>query len=360
MLLDFGLIALGLTVLVVGADWMVKGAARMALALGITPLVVGLTVVAFGTSAPELAVSITSALDGKPDLAVGNVVGSNIANVLLILGASALVAPLVVNQQLIRLDMPIMVGASVLLYVLAVDGRLSLWDTALFVGLIIAYVGFLIHQGRRESDPAVVAEYVAEVEVPAPGRYAGLVNVVWMVAGLAGLVAGAHMLVTGAVSIALTLGVSELVIGLTIVAIGTSLPELATSVVAALRGQRDIAVGNVVGSNIFNILSVLGFTGLVSGGRLPVAESALRLDIPVMLAVALACLPVFRAGYRITRLNGALFLLAYGLYLAYQVALAVQSEQLGLLRAVVMEGVLPALIIATVILFIRGYDTAQK
>lgn len=352
MMLDIGLIVAGFVVLVIGADWLVKGASRLALAAGITPLVVGLTVVAFGTSAPELAVSVTSALGGEADLAVGNVVGSNIANVLLILGVSALVAPLVVNQQLVRLDVPIMFGASLLFYVLVVDGRLNLWDGILLSAGIIAYVVFLVKESRRERDPLVLAEYDALSDddlKPQPLWQ----NLLWLAAGIAGLVGGSHLLVEGAVSIATRLGVSELIIGLTVLAIGTSLPELATSVVAASKGERDIAVGNVVGSNIFNLMSVLGFTTLAALGDVPVSSAALRVDIPVMLAVALLCLPMFRSGYEITRKKGAVFLGAYLLYLLYLVAGVQFPSLVPTLEQLVLSVLLPALIIFTLVFFIR-------
>ena len=352
MWLDVVWILAGFVILVYGADWLVEGASRLALKLGMTPLVVGLTVVAFGTSAPELAVSVTSAISGEADLAVGNVVGSNIANILLILGISALVAPLAVHQQLIRLDVPIMVGASVLFYVLAVDGELGLWDSTLLFGSVVAYVAFLIRESRMGGN-VIAPEYDAELseEKAEPGSMAANLGLVLL--GLVGLVAGSRALVTGAVNIATAFGVSELVIGLTVLAIGTSLPELATSVVAASRGQRDIAVGNVVGSNIFNLLSVLGLTGLASLGNVPVSAEALRVDIPVMLAVAIACLPIFRSGFVVSRINGALFLAGYGLYLGYLFMLARQSPMLELFQSAVLEGLLPLLVILTVVLFIR-------
>ncbi|MFN3714261.1 MAG: calcium/sodium antiporter [Alcanivoracaceae bacterium] len=348
MLLNIGLVIGGFVVLVFGADWLVKGASRMALALGMTPLVVGLTVVAFGTSAPELAVSVASAWSGQADLAVGNVVGSNIANILLILGVSALAAPLVVNQQLVRLDVPIMLGASVLFYVLALDGHLGLWDSALLVGGILAYVGFLIHESRREKNPEVLGQYEACVEAGGTVK----MDIALIVAGLVGLVIGAQLLVEGAVSLARHFGVSELMIGLTVLAIGTSLPELATSVVAALRGERDIAVGNVVGSNIFNLLSVLGLTGLVSLGQLPVSPVALSLDIPVMLGVALLCLPIFRGGFVVTRANGVLFLLCYAAYLGWLIVSNTGAP--SWLGPILQNGLIPIAVIFTVVVFVRA------
>lgn len=351
MLIDLAMIAAGFVVLVVGAEWLVRGASRLALGLGITPLVVGLTVVAFGTSAPELAVSVTSALAGEADLAVGNVVGSNIANVLLILGISALVAPLVVHQQLVRLDVPIMLAASLLFFILAADGNLSLWDSILLAGSVVAYVIFLVREGRR--DKSSVAAVGQEAELAQASSGSPLVNVLLALAGVAALVGGSRLLVDGAVGIATALGVSELVIGLTILAIGTSLPELATSVIAAFRGERDIAVGNVVGSNIFNLLCVLGFTGISAFGRVPVSAEALRVDIPVMLGVALICVPVFRSGYCITRSNGAVFVVAYLLYLVYLGVGAGRGEPMPLLEWMLMGLAIPALLIGTLVMFIR-------
>ncbi len=355
MLLNIGLIVAGFVVLVFGADWLVKGASRLALSLGMTPLVVGLTVVAFGTSAPELAVSVASAWSGQADLAVGNVVGSNIANILLILGVSALVAPLVVNQQLVRLDVPIMLGATVLFYVLSLDGRINLWDSALLAGGIVAYVVFLIRESRREKSAVVLAEYEGAVE--SGGTLTG--DILWMVAGLVGLVVGAQLLVEGAVSLARHFGVSELMIGLTVLAIGTSLPELATSVVAAMRGERDIAVGNVVGSNIFNLLSVLGFTGLVSLGQLPVAPVALALDIPVMLGVALLCLPIFRSGFVVTRANGVLFILCYVAYLSWLVLTNTDVALPGWAPALLLGGLIPLAILFTLVSFVMSVSSEK-
>lgn len=359
MLLNVLMIVVGFVVLVVGADWLVKGASRLAMAAGITPLVIGLTVVAFGTSAPELAVSVTSALGGEADLAVGNVVGSNIANVLLILGLSALFAPLIVHQQLIRLDVPIMLGASVLFLILALDGNLSLWDGILLSGCVISYVIFLVFESRAEKNPVVLAGYetlakeVTETHSP-------LVNIGWLLVGMVGLVGGSQLLVKGAVAVALALDVSELIIGLTVLAIGTSLPELATSVIAARRGERDIAVGNVVGSNIFNLLSVLGFTSIAALGAVPVSAEALRVDIPIMLGVALICLPMFRTGYEITRLNGALFISAYILYLVYRVLSTTNSDYSQWLETLAMAVLMPGVVIGVLVVFVRDLRRDNK
>ncbi len=316
------LVAAGLGLVVLGGELVVRAASRLASGLGISPVVIGLTVVAFGTSAPELAVSVGATLDGASDVAVGNVVGSNIYNVLLILGLSAVVAPLIVRQQLVRIDVPIVIAASVLFWLMAADGTVAPLEAAILVAGLLGYTVLALRMGRRES-PSVTAEYAAGV-APAPVAGSWPRQVLLFVVGLAALIAGAQALVTGATSIARGLAVPELVIGLTVVAVGTSLPELATSVVAAVRGQRDIAVGNVVGSNLFNILGVLGISALIApGGGIAVPRTAITFDIPVMVAVAVACLPIFFTGWRIRRWEGALFLayaLVYTTYLALDAA----------------------------------------
>jgi cation:H+ antiporter len=305
-----GLFVLGLVLLIGGSEMLVRGASRLATAVGVSPLVVGLTVVAFGTSAPELAVSVQSALAGQSGLAVGNVVGSNILNVLLILGLSAVILPLTVAQQLIRLDVPLMIAASLLFFVFALDGVLGRGESGLLFAGAAAYTVFCIRQSRKES-ARVQQEYAEEFADPAPGKH-GRGYVVGQFALIAGglllLLLGARWLVDGAVTFARQLGVSELIIGLTIIAIGTSLPEIATTVMASLRGERDIAVGNVIGSNLFNLLVVIGVTGIVAPAGVTVPAAALRFDIPVMIAVAVACLPVFFSGGRIARWEGGLFL----------------------------------------------------
>lgn len=312
----------GLVLLVAGAEVLVRGAAKLAAQFGIPPLVIGLTVVAFGTSAPETAVSVQSALNGSGDLAIGNVVGSNIANVLLILGMTALIAPLIVSRQLIRLDVPIMIGASLLTFGLAWDGELSRLDGALLFAGVLAYTGFLIYSARKDKG-AQNDEFAEEFGLDEPAKpYAWAINLGLIIAGLVLLVGGSNLLVEGAVQLARALGLSELVIGLTVVAVGTSLPELATSILAAVKGERDIAVGNIVGSNIFNLLCVLGLASLVSPKAIPVAANALAFDFPVMIAVAVACLPIFFAGYRINRWEGALFVAYYAAYTLYLVLFA--------------------------------------
>jgi cation:H+ antiporter len=344
----------GLVALVTGAELLVRGASKLALSFGISPLVVGLTIVAFGTSAPEVAVSVGAVLGGKTDIAIGNVVGSNIFNVLFILGLSALITPLVVNVQLIRQEVPIMIGASLLLLVLSRDGRLGVAEGSFLFALLVAYTVFLVRQSRAETQ-AARDEYAGEFKPPVPGGWDSRLPVQLLIAvGLGLLVLGSDWLVTAAVSFAKTLGVSDLIIGLTIVAAGTSMPEVATSVAAALKGERDIAVGNVVGSSTFNILGCLGLSALVSGSAgLVVAPSVLNFDIWVMTAVALACLPVFMTGREIARWEGGLFLLYYAAYVAYLILAAQQHAALGAFSGVMLSFVLPLTVVTLVIALFR-------
>jgi cation:H+ antiporter len=335
------LLIMGFVFLVGGAELLVRGAARLAAAAGVSALVVGLTVVAFGTSAPELAVSVMSAYKGQADLAVGNVVGSNVFNILVILGLSAVIVPLVVAQQLVRFDVPVMVAVSFLVVPLGMDGKIGRIDGIVLFAGVLAYTIFLIRQSRRESNAEVKAEYDSEF---GPEKSKGpLKNIALIVVGIAGLVLGSKWLVDSAVEIARAFQVSELVIGLTVIAAGTSMPEVATSVVAAVRGERDIAVGNAVGSNIFNILCVLGLSSIVSPAGIAVSPAAMRFDIPVMIAVAVICLPVFFAGYRISRTNGVLFLVIYAAYLTYLLLNATGHGFLGTYRTVMTWFILPAI-----------------
>ncbi|MEJ2034291.1 MAG: calcium/sodium antiporter, partial [Deltaproteobacteria bacterium] len=256
------LLIAGLLFLITGAELFVRGAARLAALAGVPPLVIGLTVVALGTSAPEVAVSLQAALTGRADIALGNAVGSNITNILLILGLSAVITPLAVSRRVIRLDVPVMIGVALLPLLFGLNGRLSRGDGLLFVILSGGYTFFLLRQGRRETGNGETSAERSRRAVPTVRRWAQ--NIVLVLGGMLLLIVGARWMVDAAVTIARTLGLSELVTGLTIVAIGTSLPELATSVTASLKGERDIAVGNVVGSNILNILLVLGLAAAIS------------------------------------------------------------------------------------------------
>ncbi|ACR02430.1 MAG TPA: calcium/sodium antiporter [Thauera aminoaromatica] len=352
MLQQVLMFALGLTVLVVGADVLVRGASRLAVSFGVSPLVVGLTVVAFGTSAPEMAVSVGSALAGSPDLALGNVVGSNICNVLLILGISALITPLLVDEQIIRQEIPIMIGVSALLVVMALDGHLGLVESIVLFALVIAYTVFLIVQSRRASK-AVQEEFGTDLPTSAWDRH-WAVQVGLIATGLVMLIVGADWLVEAAVAFARAFGVSDLVVGLTVVAVGTSMPEIATSIVAAMRGQRDIAVGNVVGSNIFNILAVLGASGIASGTGLPVSEAARNFDLWVMLAVAFACLPIMITGREIARWEGGVFLAYYAAYTAWLVLQAQQHTSLPAFSGIMLGYVMPLTVITVVVSIVRS------
>jgi cation:H+ antiporter len=351
----------GLTPLILGADLLVRGASRLALALGISPLVVGLTVVSFGTSAPEVAVSVGAVLEGKTDLALGNAVGSNIFNVLFILGVAAIITPLVVNIQLIRQEVPIMLGASLLLLVLSLDGQLTLTDGLILLGLMLAYTVFLVWQSRRQNQSAqdeYAGEFVPDKPAPWLGRMP--VQLLLIAVGLGLLVLGSNWLVEASVVFAKALGVSDLIIGLTIVAAGTSMPEVATSVMAAIKGERDIAVGNVVGSNTFNILGCLGIASLVSGHvGLAVSAAVLNFDLWVMTAVALACLPVFMSGREIARWEGTMFLAYYLAYVAYLVLAAQQHDALSALSAAMLSFVLPLTVITLVVLGLRNTSPAD-
>jgi cation:H+ antiporter len=344
----------GLVLLITGAEAIVRGASRLAGAIGISPLVIGLTVVAFGTSSPELAVSLRASLTGSPDIALGNVVGSNIFNVLFILGLSALIAPLAVAQQLVRFDVPLTIGASLLLFALALDGRIGRIDgLVLFTG-IVGYSVFVVRQSLKES-AAVRSEYEKEFGQRPRRVTQWLVNLALVVIGLAMLMLGSHWLVSGAVAVAKALGLSELVIALTIVAAGTSLPEVATSVVASIRGERDIAVGNVVGSNLFNVLAILGLSSVIATDGLRVAPAALSFDIPVMIAVSVACLPIFFTGYQIARWEGLLFLAYFVGYTVYLVFDTAQHDALRGFSTVMGLFVLPLTSVTLAVLAIQAW-----
>jgi len=359
MTLPIILLIAGLALLVFAADWLVQGSAKIAAAVGISPLIVGLTVVAFGTSAPELAVSVMSAFKGETEIAVGNVVGSNVFNVLVVLGLSAVIIPLVVNQQLIRFDVPVMIILSFGLYGLSMDGMLNRVDGMILVAALLGYVLFLLRQSKRERNAAVLNEY--EEEFGDAGKDPQwLKNICLIVVGISGLVLGSKWLVDGAVDIAKHFGVSELMIGLTIVSIGTSLPEVATSVMAALKGERDIAVGNVVGSNIFNIVSVLGLSSVVAPGGILVPQAALDFDLWVMIAVAVAALPIFFFGYRIGRGGGIFFLTFYLAYMAYLILEAQGAAIFPAYRELMLIYVSPVVAIILLIILIKAFKQSKN
>jgi cation:H+ antiporter len=350
---------LGLALLIGGAELLVRGASKLAVSWGISPLVVGLTIVAFGTSSPELAVSVQSAYAGKVDIALGNVVGSNIFNVLFILGVSALITPLVVSRQIIRQEVPIMIGASVLMFGLAYDTRISFIDGVVMFGLLVVYTIFLVVQSRRESGGTANGSD-HEVEGESTWDRPTWVRIALVIAGLVLLVAGSNFLVDAAIIFAKSLGISELVIGLTIVAAGTSMPEVATSIMAAFRGQRDIAVGNVVGSSTFNILGVLGLASIVSPSGLPVAPAMIAFDIPIMVVVALACLPIFFTGRTIARWEGFVFLAYYAAYTCYLILYSQQHDLLNTFNFAMMTTVLPLTLVTIAALSVKALRDERR
>lgn len=349
----------GLIVLIAGAELLVRGSSRLAAAFGVSPLVIGLTIVALGTASPEIAVSLQAAVSGQGDITIGNVIGSNIFNILFVLGLSAMFTHLLIAEQLIRLDAPIMIGISVLTYLLVLDRHLSRLDGAiLFVG-VIAYSIFSLRQSRKESK-GVQQEYAQEyAKKEAPTLPNILKNMAFIAAGLGLLVLGARWLVDSATSIAVSLGVSELVIGLTIVAAGTSLPEVATSVVAAIRGESDIAVGNAVGSNIYNLLGVLGIAGLLSPGGITIAENAFRFDLPVMIFVALVTLPIFYIDNRVSRLEGGVLFSYYILYTAYLILRSSEGAALPALTTFALFYV-PLTFLAILVIALRSYFAKRR
>jgi cation:H+ antiporter len=345
----------GIAALVIGAEALVRGAARLAARTGLSPVVIGLTVVAFGTSAPELAVSIGASWRGETDLAVGNVVGSNIANILLVLGISAAIGGgLVVAQRIVRIDVPIMLGLSLLVFLLGLDNRLSRWEGVLFVCILIGYITWTVVSTRRDTKAIVETEYDEALSAEKLRESSPFADIGYVVLGLALLVLGSQALVEAATDIARALDVSELVIGLTVVAIGTSLPEVATSVLAAMRGQRDLAVGNAIGSNLFNILAVLGVTAAISPNALEVPDGALSLDLPVMIAVAIACLPMFANGYALLRWEGGLFLAFYAAYLGWLVVDAADHPIKNGYAVAIVGFMVPLSVITLIVIGIRA------
>ncbi len=324
--------------LVAGAEGLVKGASAIASKLGVAPIVIGLTVVAFGTSAPEFAVSISGALAGEADVALGNVVGSNTFNILLILGLSAAISGLAIQQRLLRLDIPILIGISIVTYILMQNDVVGRIEGAILFLSLIAYTGWLLRTSMKGESPEVVGEYGEAIEALEGDSVSKpmIFQIGLVLGGLALLIVGSRLLVSAATEIATALGVSELVIGLTVVAAGTSLPELATSVLAAMRGQRDIAVGNVVGSNIFNTLGVLGASAVISDGGVAVNSELIRLDFPVMLAATLVLVPICWNGFMIKKWEGSLLVLFYVAYVAYLIMEAGDSSAPELFRAAML------------------------
>jgi cation:H+ antiporter len=306
-------LVIGALILGYGADLFVDGASHMARRFGISTVVIGLTVVAFGTSAPEMAVNVLAAINGNSDIAMGNVVGSNIFNIFIVLGISAVIKPLMVSSQLSKIDIPLMVVTSLLLWWFAFDGSIQKWEGVVLTILIGGYTALQVFLSRREKSKAIIDESNKEFSETSPAWK----NIIFLIGSLALLIGGARMFVYGAVEIARVLGMSEQVIGLTIVAAGTSLPELAASVAATLKGELEIAIGNVVGSNIFNILAVLGLSGILSPTDIISDHAMTNIDIPLMILASLMMAPLARFRGKFERPVGILFVLSYAGYVIH-------------------------------------------
>lgn len=352
----------GLALLIGGADMLVRGASRLAVAFGVSPVIIGLTVVAFGTGSPEMAISMKSGLAGTPNIALGNVIGSNICNVLIVLGLAAVAAPLIVQHRLVRFDVPVMLLSTLVVWWMAGDGNISRVEGAILFMAMIGYTVAVLRASRSVTQPEAedFAEFIEEYTEPEDEtRVPWYKDAVFIVTGLGALILGSNWVVNGAVVFAETLGISDLIIALTVVAIGTSLPEIVTSVVAAMHGERDIAVGNVIGSNIFNILAVLGLVAAASGPGIAVAPEALAFDLPVMAAVAAICLPIFLTHMTIARWEGVMLLGFYVAYTAYLVLGASASPALPMFGRVMVWLVFPATVIVLAVSAIRGMRASR-
>lgn len=320
MIYLIGMCVAGLAVLILGAELLTRSAVLLSQQLHIPPIIIGLTVVALGTSTPELAVGIDAALKGQGALAVANIAGTNTVNILLILGLSALIKPLALQEQTLHMDLPAIVVAASLMLGLSVDGVLSRGDGVLLLAVGMVYAIFILRAARRESRllrAAVLSEY-SEPQIVEGRTLRTVVSIVKLVVGIALVVSSADWLVAGATGLAGLWGVSDAFVGLTIVAIGTSAPELATTVMSTIKGDRDVAIGNLLGSSVYNICIILGITCVIPATGLEVAQELLRWDIPIMVAVAIACVPIFRSGRRVSQVEGGLLV---GAYLTYLVGL---------------------------------------
>jgi cation:H+ antiporter len=313
------LFAAGLIIMVLGAELLLRSATRMAALLGVSPIIIGLTLVSVGTTAPEMAVGLTAVAEGKGPLAVGNIAGTNMFNLLFILGLSALIRPLPIRLQSIKLDLPILIGATTALVVMALDGVLSQTEGALLLLAAVFYTLTLIRTSRQQS-ATTRQDFADEFDIKAlmPGKQSAprTLNMALLLAGIGLTLLGADVLVAGAVNMARAGGVSDAFIGLTVVAIGTSVPELVTTMVATYKGDRDVAVGNLVGSSIYNILVILGVALLASPKGIDVSSNQLWIDLPLAAFVALVCMPVFKSDRSVSRAEGLAFVLTYAAYLA--------------------------------------------
>ncbi|MFN0116668.1 MAG: calcium/sodium antiporter [Elusimicrobiota bacterium] len=353
MLSSVGLLIGGLILLVVGAELLVKGSSRFALKLGVPSTVIGLTIVAYGTSAPEMVVSAQAALNGQSDLSLGNVVGSNIFNILFILGVSAVITPLVVGRQIIWQEVPIMIGVAVLPLLFGFDGVISLLDGVILLILLVGYTWLQVRLAMKENK---TKKEDLPINSIVPNTWNIPVCLIAIGGGLLTLVWGSRWFLEGAVYVARSFGMSELVIGLTIVAAGTSLPEVATSVLASFRGEKDIAVGNVVGSNIFNVLGVLGVASVIGPSGISVSPAIMRFDIPIMIAVSISCLPIFMSGHKIARWEGFFFLFYFIAYTLFLILDATGHSLVAPLSGAMMSLVLPITVLTFIIVLIRNFQ----
>ncbi len=302
---------LGLIVLIIGGEFLVRGAVGIATIFKISPLVVGLTVVSFGTSAPELLVSLQSALNGNPGIAIGNVIGSNIANLALVLGVTVLIFPIIAEKQTKVIDFPFMIFATLLFYLFALDNVIALWEGVVFVSILISYTTYLVVNSRKK-EKIKLANLDLEIS-PDENKDTKLMSIIFLLGGFVGLYFGSDWFVSGAIDIAKTFHLSDSVIGVTVVAIGTSAPELVASTMAAMRKQTDISVGNLVGSNIFNVFAVLGITSIAK--PIGVSDAVLSFDMYWMLAISLLLVPILYFGSKIGRLKGAILISSYLIYI---------------------------------------------
>lgn len=317
MLENILLLIAGLVVLIFGGELLVRGASSLALKIKISPLVVGLTIVAFGTSAPELFISVKSAMAGSPDIAIGNVVGSNICNLTLILGLTAIITPMPVGRNSIRIDWPVAMGGCLLLYLWMSDGLIELYEGIIFISLLIIYTVFIIRKSRKETNDAIEAidEKLGidiDPKINSDNTKRTVKDILLVIGGCVGLYFGSDWFVIGAIDLAGYLGVSERIIGLTVVAVGTSLPEMVTSVMASIKKQIDVALGNLIGSNIFNIFSILGITSLIQ--NIEVSEMIISTDMIWLLAITFIILPMMISKKNIQRFEGIILFLVYGVY----------------------------------------------
>ncbi|MEX2603429.1 MAG: calcium/sodium antiporter [Gracilimonas sp.] len=347
----------GLALLIGGAELFLKSVDKFGIAWRVSPVIMGLTVVAFATGAPELAISLQAAIEGRPDLVLGNIIGSNISNILLILGITGLIAPLAITNRIIKRDVPMVIAASVLMYVLAMDGVLSPLDGVFILLALLAYsiyMYFQIKSDRKNNHREELSQAAIDILKNNPAFFYTK-YIFLLLVGLFMIVAGSRLMVHAAVTIAEILGVSELIIGLTIVSIGTSLPEVATSVSAARKKDYDTAIANVLGSNLYNILLTLGLTIVIAPGVISVSPDAIKFDMPVMIIVIIACLPLFWPGKQLGRIEAAGFLIYYAAYLAYLVLIATQHSFKSQMEWWMIWVIIPGTILFIAIKFILDY-----